>query len=117
LCHNDLLPANILDDGNELWLVDWEYAGIGNPLFDLAGVSSNARLSDEAEAALLEAYAGPVDPRIRREVRILKTVSLLREALWSVIQTVTSRIEFDYERYTAANLAAYEEARRRLPAG
>src|SRR5581483_3768020 len=36
LCHNDLLSANLIDDGRRLWLVDWEYAGIGHPLFDLA---------------------------------------------------------------------------------
>ena len=114
LCHNDLLPANIIDNGQALWLVDWEYAGIGNPLFDIASFSSNSQLSDDLEAALIEAYTGTVDERVRREVRILKTVSLLREALWSVIQSVASNIDFDYEQYAASNIAAYQRAHDQL---
>lgn len=117
LCHNDLLAPNILDDGQKLWLVDWEYAGIGNPLFDLASISSNSGLNEELDGTLIAAYAGRVDEQTRREIRILKTVSLLREALWSVIQTVASDIEFDYEQYTATNLAAYAHARRQLDSG
>lgn len=117
LCHNDLLPANIIDDRARLWLVDWEYAAIGNPAFDLASVSSNAQLTDELEEVLLEAYAESDKKRLRHDVRMLKTVSLLREALWAVIQTVTSDIEFDYDKYAADNLAAYEQARRALELG
>ena len=43
--HNDLLPANIIDDGDRLWLVDWEYAGFNSPLFDLGGLASNAGMT------------------------------------------------------------------------
>jgi thiamine kinase-like enzyme len=117
LCHNDLLAANILDDGEKLWLVDWEYAGIGNPLFDLASISANSQLGDELEAMLIREYAGAVDDQVRREIQILKTVSLLREALWAVIQTVASDIDFDYAQYAAANLTAYQQARRRIDLG
>ncbi len=46
LCHNDLLPANLIDDGARLWLVDWEYAGAGHPLFDLANASANVGLAE-----------------------------------------------------------------------
>ena len=47
--HNDLLPANFLDDGNRLWLIDFEYAGFSTAMFDLAGAASNAGMSaDEA---------------------------------------------------------------------
>lgn len=111
LCHNDLLAANILDDGEKLWLVDWEYAGMGNPLFDLAGISSNCQFNDDQERQLLDAYAGTAGAPLQRELRILKTVSLLRESLWAIIQTVASQIEFDYEQYAAENLAAFEVAR------
>jgi thiamine kinase-like enzyme len=111
LCHNDLLAANIMDDGNRLWLVDWEYAGIGNPLFDLAGVSANAGLSERLEVQLIEACSGPVSDAVLREVRILKTASLLREALWAVIQTVMSDLDFDYAKYATENFAKYRQAR------
>ena len=111
LCHNDLLAANIMDDGKKLWLVDWEYAGIGNPLFDLASIAANCRLNDEREAELIEAYFGSVLESIVRELQILKTVSLLREALWAVIQTVKSEIDFDYVKYATDNFDAYKRAR------
>lgn len=114
LCHNDLLAANFLDDGKRVWLVDWEYAGMGNPLFDLASVSANSRLLPELEDALLEAYGLAGDPTALREVRILKTVSLLREALWAVIQSVKSDLDFDYVQYANENFAAYQTARGEL---
>lgn len=114
LCHNDLLAANIMDDDERLWLVDWEYAGIGNPLFDLAGVSANAGLSDQLEFQLIEAYTGSVSNVLLHEVRILKTASLLREALWAVIQTVKSDFDFDYAEYATENFAKYRQSRLEL---
>lgn len=114
LCHNDLLAANLIDDGERVWLVDWEYAGMGHPLFDLAGISANCAFSESLEVALLEEYRGSVEPQDLRELRVLKAMSLLREALWSVIQTVASDIEFDYQAYANDNFAAYREARSRL---
>ena len=113
LCHNDLLPSNILDDGKKLSIVDWEYAGIGHPLFDLAGVSANCSFNDKLDRVFLAAYRGTetASPLDLRELRILKTMSLLREALWSVIQTVASDIAFDYEGYAETNFQAYRAAR------
>ena len=49
LCHNDLLAANLIDDGRRLWLLDWEYAGVGHPVFDLANASANATFSDDQD--------------------------------------------------------------------
>ena len=114
LCHNDVLAANILDDGDHLWLVDWEYGGMGNPLFDLAGVCGNCGLEPRDEALLLSAYFGREDPVVAREVRILKAVSLLRETLWAVIQTIASDIDFDYVTYAAELFEAYSRARQDL---
>ncbi len=53
--HNDLLAANILDDGARLWLVDWDYAGFNTPLFDLGGLASNNEFAETQERWLLEA--------------------------------------------------------------
>jgi thiamine kinase-like enzyme len=114
LCHNDLLPANLIDDGRRLWLVDWEYSGVGHPLFDLANLAANAGLGDDQEVALLAAYRGQADPRELGELRIFRAVSLLREALWATIQTVASDIDFDYRRYAAEYYRAYRDARARL---
>ncbi len=114
LCHNDLLPANLIDDGDRLWLVNWEYAGIGHPLFDLANVSANAALSEEQQTRLLAAYreTASADPGDVADLRILKAASLLREALWGSIQSVVSDIEFDFRRYASENLATYQACRR-----
>ena len=113
LCHNDLLPANVMDDGNRLWLIDWEYAGIGNPVFDLASISANCRFDADQEAELVRAYSGQDAAEILRQIRILKAVSLLREALWAVIQTVKSEVDFDYAKYAVDNFNAYRSAVRK----
>lgn len=115
LCHNDLLAANLLDDGAQIWIVDWEYAGIGHPWFDLASVSGNCGLSDNEELAFLTAYFGrPPTAATHLQIRILRTVSLLREGLWALLQSVTADIDFDFRRYAAENLASYRRAREEL---
>jgi thiamine kinase-like enzyme len=116
LCHNDLLPGNILADPERVWLVDWEYAGVGHGLFDLANLSANCGFSSAQEETLLSAYRGSVQERDLRDLRLLKAMSFLREALWSVIQTVASKIDFDYFEYAETNFAAYRDARDRLTA-
>ena len=58
LCHNDLHHLNILDDGDRLWLVDWEYGGCGDPLLDLASFLCQHESSHEERQLLLGAYAG-----------------------------------------------------------
>ena len=54
--HNDLLPANFIDTGDRIWLIDWDYAGFNSPLFDLGGLASNNGLSEVQENWLLETY-------------------------------------------------------------
>ena len=49
LCHNDLLAANFIDDGEKIWIIDWEHAGFGTPLFDLANLASNSVFPEELE--------------------------------------------------------------------
>lgn len=115
LCHNDLLAGNIIADEHNVWLVDWEYAGIGHPLFDLAGLSANCALTEAQDIALLAAYhQGDPTANSLREFRILKAASSLREALWAVIQTVASDLDFDYEGYACDNFEAYRTARARI---
>jgi thiamine kinase-like enzyme len=109
--HNDLLAANLIDDGKRLWLVDWEYGGFNSPLFDLGGLASNNELSSEQEDWLLEAYFGaPASDDLRRRYAAMRCASLLREAMWSMVSELHLRIEFDYEAYTALNLARFERA-------
>jgi thiamine kinase-like enzyme len=109
--HNDLLAANLIDDGKRLWLVDWEYGGFNSPLFDLGGLASNNELSPEQEDWLLAAYfEQPLSDDLRRRYAAMKCASLLREAMWSMVSEIHLRIEFDYQAYTAENLARFERA-------
>jgi thiamine kinase-like enzyme len=109
--HNDLLAANFIDDGQRLWLLDWEYAGWNSPLFDLANLASNNALSAAQEETLLTGYfQSSTSPALWRQFRAMQCASLLRETLWSVVQELHSRLEFDYAQYTAENLARLERA-------
>jgi thiamine kinase-like enzyme len=110
--HNDLLPANFLDDGERLWLIDFEYAGFSTAMFDLAGVASNAGMSAEESDEFLGRYFGSApSPEIRRSHVAMQCASLLRETMWSL----TSELHLDapgadYAAYTAENLARLEAA-------
>jgi thiamine kinase-like enzyme len=109
--HNDLLAANFIDDGARLWLIDWDYAGWGTPLFDLGGLSSNNGFTARENDLMLEDYfEKPVDDALRRKLQAMLAASLLRETMWSMISEITSVIEFDYVSYTQENLGRFEAA-------
>ncbi|GGE43176.1 choline/ethanolamine kinase family protein [Actibacterium pelagium] len=101
--HNDLLAANILDDGRQLWLIDWEYGGYNTPLFDLAGLASNNGLSEEQEREMLTQYFGSDPNKFWRSYQAMKCASLMRETLWSMTSELHSELDFDYAAYTAEN--------------
>lgn len=114
LAHNDLLPANLLDDGEKLWLIDWDYGGFNTPLFDLASIATNCGFSPALSARLLEAYdEAPVTAPLWRRFQAMACASLLREMMWSMVSEITSGIDFDYaaytEQYRARFLAAHAD--------
>lgn len=103
-CHNDLLAGNLLYDGDRLWLLDWEYAGMGDARFDLANLISNLELTGSVRQALLECYFGSVDEAESRgpEIEAMLILSDLREAAWGFLQTALHQEEvggFDYQSY------------------
>jgi thiamine kinase-like enzyme len=104
--HNDLLPTNFIDDGERLWLVDFEYAGFSTAMFDLAGVASNAGFDIDESTALLERYfQAPQSPALLRAHAAMKCASLLREAMWSMVsEHYLDAPGADYPTYTAENL-------------
>lgn len=110
--HNDLLPSNILDDGDRLWLIDFEYAGFSTAMFDLAGATSNAGLTPEQSEEFLESYLdGAPSPGMRRSMAAMQCASLLREAMWSMVSELyLDAPGADYVGYTADNLKRLEEA-------
>jgi thiamine kinase-like enzyme len=109
--HNDLLAANLIDDGTRLWLIDWDYAGFNSPLFDLSNLASNNEFTPEIEEWLLQAYFGMApDASLRQRYGAMKCASLLREAMWSMVQEIASDLDFDFVAYTTENLARFEQA-------
>jgi thiamine kinase-like enzyme len=114
-CHNDLLNANLLFDAGHVWIVDYEYAGMGDPFFDLGNFSINNGLGPEAENLLLEAYFGGVRDGHRARLALMRIVSDFREAMWGVVQQGISELEFDYvgyaERHFTRLLANAEDDR------
>lgn len=101
-CHNDLLPGNIIrarDDGR-MMIVDWEYAGMGDPRFDLGNLSINSHFDEATDERLLDAYHGetPSDAQ-RAALKLMRVLSDAREAAWAVVQGLLSELEFDFEGY------------------
>ena len=114
LCHNDVLAANWIFDGSKMWLIDWEYAGVGNPMFDLGNLAHNSEFTESMDKALLNAYFGKYNNKVIKEFKIMKAVSALRECLWSLIQTKISDLDFDFHKYAADNLHAYNNFLKKL---
>ena len=109
--HNDLLPANFMDDGSRLWLIDWDYAGFNSPLFDLGGLAANNALSEAQETVMLSGYFDRApDAVLWRKYRAMKAAAALRETLWSMVSEQHSELDFDYPAYTASNLSTYRAA-------
>jgi thiamine kinase-like enzyme len=98
-CHNDLLNANFLKDGDHVWIVDYEYAGMGDPFFDLGNFSINNGLNEEAQELLLRFSFGEVRDAHRARLGLMRVMSDFREAMWGVLQQALSTLDFDYVGY------------------
>lgn len=105
LCHNDLLNANLIDDGSRVRIVDWEYAAMGDPWFDLGNLAVNHALDADAEVALLAAWRGRT-PRAAElaRLRVLRVASDIREGMWGVLQSAVSDLDTDFRAYAAEHL-------------
>jgi thiamine kinase-like enzyme len=98
-CHNDLLEANFLLRDGRVWVVDHEYAGMGDPFFDLGNLSINNTLSDEAQERLLSLYFGAPTDAHRARLKLMRIMSDFREAMWGVVQQGLSTLDIDYVEY------------------
>jgi thiamine kinase-like enzyme len=109
--HNDLLPANLIDDGQRLWLIDWDYAGFGSPLFDLANLATNASFDESEEDFLMETYFGKKPSRaLKQKFLAMAAASALRETLWSMVSEQLAMVDHDFSAYTSENRQRFEMA-------
>ena len=96
LIHTDLIPENFIDDGRNMWLIDWEYAGLGDPATDLANLAMNFALDDAALAHVVKRHGGVN----LATAKGLKDSVVVREALWCLIQIQAEGIRGDLADYT-----------------
>jgi thiamine kinase-like enzyme len=108
-CHNDLLNANFIDDGQNVRIVDWEYAGMGDVVFDLANFSINHKFGEAENDALLRAYFGELRPDDLAALRLMRFMSDFREAMWGVVQQGISELDFDFEAYANEHFERLEQ--------
>jgi thiamine kinase-like enzyme len=97
-CHNDLLNGNFLVN-DKIFVLDWEYAGMGDIFFDLANFSNNHELSAEQDRLLLDCYFGDVTSGNLAHLNIMKIMSDFREAMWGLVQIGISDLDFDFREY------------------
>lgn len=95
-CNNDLLAANFIDDGEKIWLIDYEYSGNNDACFELGNIYSESSLSYEQLIELVDAYYGK--HRADKVARAWLYALLARYGwtLWASIQASVSEIEFNF---------------------
>jgi thiamine kinase-like enzyme len=108
-CHNDLLAANFIDDGDRIWLIDYELSGNNDPCFELGNIAAESHLSADALAALVEAYYGRPRRSMIARARLLGLAGMYGWTLWGAIQDGASPLEYDFwswamERFEGAAL-------------
>ena len=95
-CNNDLLAANFIENGEKIWLIDYEYAGNNDACFELGNIWGECQLPDEALAALVAEYYGrPLRNKIARAT-LLGLAGKYGWTLWGAIQAAVSPIDFDF---------------------
>ena len=96
-CNNDLLPANLIDDGERIWLIDYELSGNNDACFELGNIAAEAQLPPEALAELVTAYYGrPRRSKIARAWLLGGLVGMYGWTLWGAIQNGASPIDYDF---------------------
>lgn len=95
-CNNDLLAANFIDDGQRLWVIDYEYAGNNDPCFELGNIWSESNLSLDHLELLVESYFGTHLPHQVARARLLGLMARYGWTLWASIQSEVSQIDFDF---------------------
>ncbi len=100
-CHCDPLCENFLDDGTRMWIVDWEYSGMNDPIWDLGDLSVEAGFGPAQDREMMEAYCdGPVTPAVFGRMVIYKALCDLLWTLWGLIQHANDNPVDDFWAYS-----------------
>ena len=108
-CNNDLLAGNFIDDGDRIWLIDYEYSGNNDACFELGNTTTECEFTAEQTETYTEAYFGRSSRRLLARVRLQALCSEYGWSLWGFIQAATSSLEFDFEGW---GMHRYEKAAR-----
>jgi thiamine kinase-like enzyme len=95
-CHNDLLAENYLDDGQWLWIVDYEYSGNNDPTFELGNTAQELGFDTARQEELCAAYFGEATPALLARMRLQMIMSDVGWTLWAAIQAAISSIDYDF---------------------
>ena len=95
-CNNDLLAENYIDDGKQLWLIDYEYSGNNDPTFELGNTCQEMQFSDSQIAEVCTAYFGEANPSMIARMKLNMIMSDVGWGLWAAIQANISTIDFDF---------------------
>jgi thiamine kinase-like enzyme len=106
-CNNDLLAANYIDDGDAVWLIDYEYSGNNDACFELGNTTTECSFSEDQIDAWCEAYFGEPTYADRARVRLQALCSQYGWSLWGFIQEAASAIDFDFHSW---GMERYEKA-------
>lgn len=95
-CNNDLLAENYIDDGKQLWLIDYEYSGNNDPTFELGNTCQEMEFNEEQIQEVCAAYFGEARADIIARMKLNMIMSDVGWGLWAAIQAKISTIEFDF---------------------
>jgi thiamine kinase-like enzyme len=95
-CNNDLLAENYIDDGEQLWLIDYEYSGNNDPTFELGNTCQEMQFNDAQIAEVCAAYFGKAKTDMIARMKLNMIMSDVGWGLWAAIQEKISTIEFDF---------------------
>jgi thiamine kinase-like enzyme len=104
-CHNDPWPGNLLDTGGDIYIIDWEYSGMNDPVWDLGDLSVEAGFGPEQDQAMMETYyGGPAPAVLYSRLALYKTMSDLHWSLWAMVQHANGNPTDNFRTYAAARL-------------
>jgi len=98
-CHNDLLAENYIDDGRQLWLIDFEYSGNNDPCFELGNTCQELQYNDDQYTELCAVYFGEATPARLARMRLFAVMSDVGWTLWGAIQAKISTLDYDFWAY------------------